>query len=132
MFLPFDIYERPVLIQLIVFTMSVHAGFIPTSLYLELASAGTGKRWRFCRFSERFIGFVYDNHMAICWENTVGTKSAKPTISSILDRRVHTLMHDTRSRDVMRKRSQRYMQQLIGGRNIRLKSCHGYGCRMLL
>ena len=28
-FLPSDIYERPVLIQLTVFTMSVQAGFIP-------------------------------------------------------------------------------------------------------
>ena len=38
-FLPSDIYERTVLMQLIVFTMSVHAGFIPTSLYSELVSA---------------------------------------------------------------------------------------------
>ena len=79
-FLPSDIYERPVLIQLAVFTMSVHQGFIPTLLYSELASACTGNRWCFCTFSERFIGFVYDNHVVICWESTVGTKSAKPTI----------------------------------------------------
>ena len=71
--LPSDIYERTVLMQLTVFTMSVHAGFIPTSLYSKLVSACAGKRWCFCRFSERFIGFVYGNHMVICWESTVGT-----------------------------------------------------------
>ena len=32
-FLPSDIYERPIFIQLTVFTISVLAGFIPTSLY---------------------------------------------------------------------------------------------------
>ena len=60
-----------------IFTMTVHAGFIPTSLYSELASACTGKRCCFCRLSERVIGFVYDNHMVIFWESTVGTESAK-------------------------------------------------------
>ena len=50
--------------------------FHPTSLYSELATACTGKRWCFCRLSvvflclsERFIRFVYDNHMVICWES---------------------------------------------------------------
>ena len=81
---------KTVLIQLTVFSMAVHAGFIPTSLYSELASACSGKRWCFCTFSERFIGCVYDNHVVICWESTVGTKIGKPTISldePILDRR---------------------------------------------
>ena len=35
-FLPYGIYERPILIRLTVFTMPVRAGFIPTSLYSEL------------------------------------------------------------------------------------------------
>ena len=86
------------IIQLTVFTMSLHAGFIPTSLYSELASACTGKRWCFCRFSEHFIGFVYDNHMVICWENTAGSKSGKPTVSldePFWTNKGHTLMNDT-------------------------------------
>ena len=76
-FLPSDIYKGPVLIQLTVFTMSVHVGFIPKSLYFELASACTVKIWCFCRFSERFLGFVYNNYMVTCWESTGAIKSAR-------------------------------------------------------
>ena len=85
-FLPSDIYERPVLIQLTVFPMTVHACFILHSLIQnwflhELAkdSVSVGCLLLFFCLSDRFIGFAYDNHMVICWESTVGIKSEKST-----------------------------------------------------
>ena len=86
MFLSSDVYERPVLIQLTVFPMTVHAGFILHRFIqnwrlhvLEKDGVSVGCLLLFFCLSERFIGFAYDNHMVICWESTVGIKSAKST-----------------------------------------------------
>ena len=83
-FLSSDIYERPVLIQLTVFPMTVHAGFIlhrfiQNWLLHVLAKdcVSVGCLLLFFCLSERFIGFAYDNHMAICWESTVVSKVRK-------------------------------------------------------
>ena len=85
-FLSSDIYERPVLIQLTVFPMTVHAGFIlhrfiQNWLLHVLAKdcVSVGCLLLFFCLSERFIGFAYYSHMVICWESTVGIKSAKST-----------------------------------------------------
>ena len=85
-FLSSDIYERPVLIQLTVFPMTVHAGFIlhrfiQNWLLHVLAKdcVSVGCLLLFFCLSKRFIGFAYDSHVVICWESTVGIKSAKST-----------------------------------------------------
>ena len=66
-FLSSDIYERPVLIRLTVFPMTVHAGFIlhrfiQNWLLHALAKDGVsvGCLLLFFYLSERFIGFAYD------------------------------------------------------------------------
>ena len=85
-FLPSDIYERPVLLQLTVFPMTVHGGFILHRFIRKwllhvLAKDGVsvGCLLLFFYLSECFIGFAYNNHMVICCESTVGIKSAKST-----------------------------------------------------
>ena len=80
-FLSSDIYETPVLIQLTVFPMTVHAGFILHRFIWNWLLHVLAKDCIsvvflllfFC-LSKRFIGFAYDNHMVICCESTMGIK----------------------------------------------------------
>ena len=72
-FLYSDIYGRLMLINVTIFTMIVHAGFIPHRfirnwLLHVLAKDGVSVG---CLFLNVLFAFVYDNHMDIGWESTV-------------------------------------------------------------
>ena len=70
-FLSSDIYGRPMLIQLTIFTMTVHAGFIPIRFIRNWLLHVLGCLFLFSACLNVLFAFVYDNHMGIGWESTV-------------------------------------------------------------